>query len=71
MDRAPSSRPMGPLGRQRQLIIDAVLLGVAGAAAALVFTYVLRGATWVFLTKLAGYHPPGLPNEGGVPGSRP
>jgi chloride channel protein, CIC family len=66
MDRAPSSRSIGRPGRQRQLIIDAALLGIAGAAAALVFTYLLRGATWVFLTQVAGYHPPGLPNEGGV-----
>lgn len=66
MDRAPSSRSIRRPGRQRQLIIDAALLGIAGAAAALVFTYLLRGATWVFLTEVAGYHPPGLPNEGGV-----
>ena len=65
-DGGPSSRPSRQLGRQRQLILDAALLGVAGAAAAQVFTYLLRGATWVFLTQVAGYQPPGLPNEGGV-----
>ena len=66
MDRVLLRRPRRPLGRQRQLIIDALLMGVAGAAAAQAFTYLLRGATWLFLTELAGYHPPGLPNEGGV-----
>lgn len=60
---SPSRRPRA---RQRQLIIDAALLGVAGAAAAQLFTLLLRGATWLFLNVLAGYHPPGLPNEGGT-----
>ena len=54
------------LGWQQRLIVDAVLLGVAGAVAAQVFTYLLRGATWLFLEALAGYRPPGLPGEGGV-----
>lgn len=66
MDRVLLRRPRKPLGRQRQLIIDALLMGVAGAAAAQAFTYLLHGATWLFLTELVGYHPPGLPNEGGV-----
>jgi chloride channel protein, CIC family len=56
----------GHWGRQRQLIIDAVVLGIAGAAAAQVFTFLLRGSTWLVLGRLAGYHPPGLPNEGGA-----
>src|ERR1051326_2236191 len=55
-----------PLLRQRQLIIDAALLGVAGAAAAQLFTLLLRGATGLFLGVMAGYHPPELPNEGGT-----
>jgi CIC family chloride channel protein len=54
------------LGRQQRLIVDALLLGVAGALAAQIFTLLLRAATWVFQTQLAGYNPPGLPNEGGV-----
>jgi CIC family chloride channel protein len=54
------------LGRQQRLIVDAALLGVAGAAAAQVFTYLLRGASWLFQELLAGYRPPGLPDEGGV-----
>jgi len=53
-------------GRQQRLIVDAALLGVAGALAAQLFTYLLRGATWLFLARLAGYRPPGLPDEGGV-----
>jgi CIC family chloride channel protein len=65
-DPALSSPPRRPLGRQRQLIIDAVLLGVAGAVAAQLFTALLRGATWLFLTHGAGYRPPGLPHEGGA-----
>jgi CIC family chloride channel protein len=43
-----------------------LVLGVAGAFAAQVFTYLLRGATWLFLGGLAGYRPPGLPSEGGL-----
>lgn len=54
-----------PLLRQRQLIIDAALLGVAGAAAAQVFTLLLHWASALFLGVIAGYQPPGLPNEGG------
>ncbi len=60
-----SSAAARPLLRQRQLIIDAALLGVAGAAAAQVFTVLLRGATALFLGVIANYQPPGLPNEGG------
>lgn len=55
-----------PLPRQRRLIIDAALLGVGGAAAAQVFTLLLRGATALFLGVIAGYKAPGLPNEGGT-----
>lgn len=39
---------------------------MAGALAAQVFTYLLRGATWLFLGGIAGYRPPGLPSEGGL-----
>jgi hypothetical protein len=53
------------LGGQQRLIVDAALLGVAGAAAAQVFTYLLRGASWLFQERLAGYRAPGLPDEGG------
>jgi CIC family chloride channel protein len=42
------------------------VLGTAGALAAQVFTWLLRGSTWLFLGKLAGYRPPGLPSDGGL-----
>jgi CIC family chloride channel protein len=55
-----------PLG-QRRLILDTVILGVAGALAAQLFTLLLRGANALFLTTIAQYVPPGLPGEGGSP----
>ena len=51
--------------RQRRLLVDTVLLGVAGAVAAQAFTWLVHGSSWLFLHLLAGYTPPGLPNEGG------
>ena len=58
--------PASPAARQRRLILDTLLLGVAGALGAQVFTLLLRGANWLFLTVLAGYTPPGLGSEGGA-----
>ncbi|HEY2896071.1 MAG TPA: chloride channel protein [Gemmatimonadaceae bacterium] len=55
-------------GRQRRLVLDTIVLGAAGAAAALMFTYLLRWCTALLLTGLAGYSPPGLPSEGGSAG---
>jgi CIC family chloride channel protein len=52
---------------QRRLIVETIMLGVAGALAAQVFNLLLRLANWLFLGQIAGYRPPGLPNEGGVP----
>ena len=52
---------------QRRLIVETLLLGVAGAAAAQLFNLLLRWANWFFLGQIAGYRPPGLPNEGGQP----
>jgi len=52
---------------QRRLIFETLLLGVAGAAAAQVFNLLLHFANWLFLGQIAGYRPPGLPNEGGLP----
>ncbi len=57
--------PRGPWGRQQQLILDALILGFAGAIAAQLFTWLLRAASWLLLGQLGGYRPPGLPNEGG------
>ena len=58
--------PPEPLG-QRRLILDTVILGVAGAFAAQLFTLLLRGTSALFLTLFAHYVPPGLPGEGGSP----
>jgi chloride channel protein, CIC family len=49
-----------------RLLGEAAVLGVVGALAALIFTWALRLCQHVFLTSLAGYHSPGLPEEGGV-----
>ncbi len=49
-----------------RLLVEAAVLGVVGALAAQVFTWFLRGSEHLFLFWLAGYHPPGLPEEGGV-----
>jgi len=54
------------MGRERQLIVDTLLLGVVGALSAQAFTLMLRMAEAFFLTRLASYRPPGLPDEGGV-----
>jgi CIC family chloride channel protein len=53
--------------RQRQLIVDTLLLGVAGAFAAQLFNALLRWSSALFLQALAGYRAPGLPSEGGQP----
>lgn len=53
--------------RQRRLIVDTIILGAAGALAAQVFNFLLRWSGEIFLGRLAGYHPPGLPSEGGQP----
>jgi CIC family chloride channel protein len=52
--------------RQRRLFLDALLMGVVGGLSAQVFMAMLRVAQTVFLGWLAGYRPPGLPDEGGV-----
>lgn len=53
-------------GRKQWIIIDTILLGIVGALSAQVFTLMLKGAEALFLGGLAGYSPPGLPDEGGV-----
>jgi CIC family chloride channel protein len=52
--------------RERRLILDSVLLGVVGALGAQLFTLLLHLAQRFFLEGLAGYTPPGLPDEGGL-----
>jgi CIC family chloride channel protein len=49
-----------------RLLAEAVFLGIVGALAAEAFTWALRFCERVFLIWLAGYQPPGLPEEGGV-----
>jgi chloride channel protein, CIC family len=49
-----------------RLLAESVALGVVGALAAQLFGWALRGCEHLFLAWFAGYHPPGLPEEGGV-----
>jgi chloride channel protein, CIC family len=58
-------RVPGP-SRQQRLLVDTVLLGVAGVAAAQLFNGLLAIVRHAFLTGIAGYTPPGLPSEGGT-----
>jgi CIC family chloride channel protein len=46
--------------------LEALLLGVVGALSARVFLYILDVSQSFFLTGIAGYKPPGMPEEGGV-----
>jgi len=41
-------------------VIDAVILGILGAAAALLFHWMLQFCSWLFLQHLAGYLPPNI-----------
>jgi len=54
-------RPEAP---RRRLVLDAIVLGVAGAVCAWIFNAILHGASDLLLHGLAGYRPPGLPSEG-------
>jgi chloride channel protein, CIC family len=49
-----------------RLVAETVVLGVVGALAAQLFMLALRFCEHFFLNWLAGYHPPGLPQDGGV-----
>ena len=49
---------------RRRFLVDTVLLGVAGVAAAQLFNFLLGLARGLFLGSIAGYRPPGLPSEG-------
>ncbi len=51
--------------RQHRLLLEALFLGVAGAAAAQVFNLLVHYCSGFFLTTVAGYTAPGLPTEGG------
>ena len=52
---------------RRRILLDTLLLGVAGVAAAQLFNLLLSFARYLFLWRLAGYQPPGLPSEGASP----
>jgi CIC family chloride channel protein len=52
--------------RQRRLVLDSIWLGAVGAAAAQIFMRLLALVQQLTLTGIAGYKPPGLPNEGGT-----
>jgi CIC family chloride channel protein len=49
------------------LLLDTVLLGLAGALFAQMFAALLRLANHLLIIGLAGYQAPGLPSEGGAP----
>ena len=49
-----------------RLLAETVGLGIVGALAAQLFAWSLRLCERFFLTFLAGYRPPGLPEEGGI-----
>ena len=63
--RALYRRIRGP-SRQQRLLVDTVLLGVVGVAAAQLFNALLSVVRFLFLHGIAGYTPPGLPSEGGT-----
>lgn len=58
-------RVRGP-SRQQRLLVDTILLGIVGVAAAQAFNGLLAVARHLFLHSIAGYTPPGLPSEGGT-----
>ena len=49
-----------------RLLAETVILGVVGGFAAQLFTWALRICEHFFLVWFAGYHLPGLPEEGGT-----
>ena len=53
-------------GDKPRLLLDSVVLGIIGGLSAQLFTWMLRLSQKIFLVWLAGYRPPGLPEEGGV-----
>jgi len=52
--------------KQQRLLIDSILLGIVGGLSAQLFTWLLHIFNQIFMVNLAGYVPPGLPEEGGV-----
>ncbi len=58
---------MRRLVREQRLLFDTILIGLAGALFAQLFTALLRLGTMLLLGGIAGYVSPGLPTEGGAP----
>jgi CIC family chloride channel protein len=52
--------------KQRRLLLDSIFLGIVGGLSAQLFTWLLHLCNELFMEKLAGYIPPGLPEEGGA-----
>ena len=52
--------------KQRRLLLDSVFLGIVGGLSAQLFIWLLHVFNELFIVKLAGYIPPGLPEEGGL-----
>ena len=52
--------------KQQRLLLDSIFLGIVGGLSAQLFTWLLHLFNELFMVKLAGYIPPGLPEEGGV-----
>jgi len=50
---------------ERRLLLDTILLGVAGALTAQLFGWLLRVADSILLVGIAGVHLPVLPHENG------
>lgn len=48
-----------------RFLLESVLLGVIGALSAQLFMWLLRLSDHIFLQGIAGYRPPGLPENGG------
>lgn len=52
--------------KQQRLLFDSIILGVVGGLSAQLFTWLLHFFNTLFMVKMAGYVPPGLPEEGGA-----
>jgi chloride channel protein, CIC family len=50
---------------ESQLLLDSILMGIVGGAAALLFGWMLHTCDTLFLVRVAGYQSPQLPSEGG------
>ena len=53
-------------GDKPRLLLDSIVLGIIGGLSAQLFVWMLRLSAKFFLIWMAGYVPPGLPEEGGV-----